>query len=186
MKDYYKDDLGMQIARANRLGDIFFLEKVFLIEKQADVSETTTSGRWNRLHRSLNVPDKTPAEVIKFYVDNGVEVNGQDGSGATPLHYAVRSNNTPAVKILLEAGADPNISDCEGVTPFDNSFAKERLDFVMIEELLRYGANPNKTPSGRTRMAALKFALENLVATEEKRKDMEQARVLLERYGGHD
>ena len=183
-----EETLGMKIAGANSDGDIAFLRKVFLVEKKADILRVTKDAWWNYLHRSLNVPSisQPPPETVQFYVDHGVDINAQDGSGATPLHYAVCGNNTAVVKILLEAGADPNIADREGVTPFDNSFAKSRLDFEMIEALLQHGANPNKTPSGRTRMAALKFALENLIPTEEKRMDMEQARLLLARYGGHD
>lgn len=34
MKEHYKDDLGVQIAGASRLGDIAFLRKVFLVEKK--------------------------------------------------------------------------------------------------------------------------------------------------------
>ena len=186
MKDPYKDDIEMQIARADRQGDIDFLKKVFLIKKHADILKVTENSWWNYLHLALNVPSMTPPETVQFYVDNGVDVNAQDGSGATPLHYAVHGNNIEAVKILLKAGADPNIQDRRNMTPFDESFGRKELNFELMEELLKFGADPNRTPSGGTRISGLKFVLENLVISEEVRADREQAIILLSRYGGHE
>lgn len=186
MKDHYKDDLGVQIARASRLGDIAFLRKVFLVEKKADILRVTKDAWWNYLHRALNVPSITqpPPETVQFYVDHGVDVNAQDGSGTTPLHYAVEGNNTAAVKILLEAGADPNIADREGVTPFDNAFGRINLD--IIEILLKNGANPNRVKNNLTRLGAINFVLENAILTEEERSRIEQAKKIVIKYGGHE
>ena len=43
-------------------------------------------------------------------------------SSFTPLMYAVLHNNPDVVSILLEAGADPNISSLEGKTALDYAF----------------------------------------------------------------
>lgn len=46
------------------------------------------------------------------------QINGRDGEGWTALHLAVNQEKLPVVRLLLEHGADPNIRDIEGVTPF--------------------------------------------------------------------
>jgi hypothetical protein len=38
-------------------------------------------------------------------------------AGYTPMHYACQSGHIGAVKLLLEAGADPNIAKNNGATP---------------------------------------------------------------------
>ena len=166
-----EETLGMKIAGANSDGDIAFLRKVFLVEKKADILRVTKDAWWNYLHRSLNVPSisQPPPETVQFYVDNGVDVNAQDGSGATPLHYAVCGRNLEAVKILLAAGADPNIKDREDVTPFDNSFGRGGMLLEVIELLLQHGANPNRVKNNLTRLGSINFVLENAILTEEER-----------------
>ncbi|MBQ6970723.1 MAG: ankyrin repeat domain-containing protein [Synergistaceae bacterium] len=54
-------------------------------------------------------------ESVKYLVSLGLDVNaeGEEGLGSigTPLTCAVNSKNFPAVKALLEAGANPNYSE---------------------------------------------------------------------------
>lgn len=42
----------------------------------------------------------------------------QDKNGATPLHRAVRTRCTAAVRCLLRAGSDPTLKNKSGSTPF--------------------------------------------------------------------
>ncbi|EHL31028.1 ankyrin repeat domain-containing protein [Legionella drancourtii] len=42
---------------------------------------------------------------------HGIDINCQDGSGWTLLHYAVSANDVGIAKFLLEKGADANIHD---------------------------------------------------------------------------
>ncbi|CAB0031530.1 unnamed protein product [Trichogramma brassicae] len=47
-----------------------------------------------------------------------VQVNAQDKTGQTPLHYAVSHDcKKQIVQLLLENGANPNLSNAEGSTP---------------------------------------------------------------------
>lgn len=48
-----------------------------------------------------------------------VEINAQDQFGRTALMVAVMSSNENIVKILLDAGADPNLKNYEGKTALD-------------------------------------------------------------------
>jgi hypothetical protein len=54
------------------------------------------------------------AEVIKFLVSRGADVNARNDNGETAMIVAY--NNADSVKALIEAGADVNIRDNEGNT----------------------------------------------------------------------
>ncbi len=53
-------------------------------------------------------------------------------SGWTPLFYAVRSNQIEVVKVLLENGADPTISDKDGLTILDIAIKKECVELITL------------------------------------------------------
>jgi ankyrin repeat protein len=56
-------------------------------------------------------------DTIVALVRAGAEVNAVDKSGVAPLHRAVRTRCTPAVRALLDHGADPNLPNGSGSTP---------------------------------------------------------------------
>ena len=69
--------------------------------------------------------------------------------GTTPLHWAVRSDDLPAVRRLLRSGANPSAANRYGVTPL--SLAATNGNAAMIEALLKAGANPKANlPGGQT------------------------------------
>jgi hypothetical protein len=45
-------------------------------------------------------------EVVSFLVQHGAPLNGQTGTGQSPLHWAVIGGNVEAIKLLLSKGAD--------------------------------------------------------------------------------
>lgn len=55
--------------------------------------------------------------VIKELLDLGLEVDGRDGRGLTPLHHAAVADRSETVRTLLEAGADINAASDNGTTP---------------------------------------------------------------------
>uniref|UniRef100_UPI001954D1AC ankyrin repeat domain-containing protein n=1 Tax=Moraxella catarrhalis TaxID=480 RepID=UPI001954D1AC len=60
--------------------------------------------------------------------------------GMTPLHYAMRSKNADAAIALLEAGADPNIPNKDGLRPLSMvGYTKDRLD--VLELMFKKGGN---------------------------------------------
>ncbi len=73
------------------------------------------------------------AEVIKFLVNRGADVNARNDNGETAL--IVACNNADSVKALIEAGADVNLEDNEGNTPI------MLADWAVQQLLLNAGAS---------------------------------------------
>ena len=74
---------------------------------------------------------KDDADVIKFLIDSGADVNVKDQFGWFPLHHAASLAilDVEILKYLIEKGADVNVLDDDGKTPFDyaNDAKKEIL-----------------------------------------------------------
>jgi hypothetical protein len=60
----------------------------------------------------------------------GADVNRQTTLGWTPLHFAAQNDDVEMVRVLVRAGADPNIVDLDGDSP-------ERLAGLRTSALLR-------------------------------------------------
>ena len=68
-------------------------------------------------------------------------IDERGGEGVrTPLHQAVFGNSEPAVKLLLERGANPNIR-CEGDNAYPLHFAVEKHRLPIIRLLVEHGAD---------------------------------------------
>ena len=69
------------------------------------------------------------------------KVDRKDALGCTALFEAVSDDNFQEVKSLLEAGANPNISENNGTTPLMEASSGNNGKIVKL--LLAHGANPN-------------------------------------------
>jgi ankyrin repeat protein len=100
-------------------------------------------------------------EMVKLLVKHGADVNARSkvkssqrqvtaepraqarpSGGLTPLLYAARRGCQECVKTLVEAGADVDMADPEGVTPL--LIAINNFNFDIAAYLLEKRANPNK------------------------------------------
>ncbi|CCH62189.1 hypothetical protein TBLA_0G02500 [Henningerozyma blattae CBS 6284] len=54
------------------------------------------------------------SDIVNLFLAFGMQVNSSNKDGQTPLMIGVGRGNIPTVKLLLEAGANPNIKDKAG------------------------------------------------------------------------
>jgi ankyrin repeat protein len=81
------------------------------------------------------------AEQVRLLLKQKVDVNAQQGDGATALFWAVHLDDLATTDLLLKAGARVNLADDSGVTPLYLSCLHR--DAALVERLLAAGANPN-------------------------------------------
>ncbi|MNK04669.1 Ankyrin repeats (3 copies) [compost metagenome] len=79
-------------------------------------------------------------EIARFLVLKGAEVNlpSKNGFNVFPIHSAVASNNYSIAKILLDAGAYPNVCQKSGVAPLHSAAQLGNIELIIL--LLEHGA----------------------------------------------
>jgi len=55
-------------------------------------------------------------KVVRKHIKDGVDLNAVDKTGRSALMYADLKGSPELIRVLLEAGADPEIHDCMGET----------------------------------------------------------------------
>jgi ankyrin repeat protein len=89
--------------------------------------------------------------AVRTLIENGAAVDLPDDDGITPLSWAAIGDLAPVAKLLIERGADVNHVDKKGMTPLLYSASVGFGDAVLVDLLLRSGANPNaRTKQGFT------------------------------------
>ena len=86
----------------------------------------------------------TKSAMVKWMLDNGVEVDARSHEDKTALGVACNKGPVEVVRLLLEAKADPNLPS-EGRPPL---FKTRSIDIV--ETLLEHGANPEAVCEGKS------------------------------------
>ena len=125
-------------------------KKVFereIDQDQLDLVEASFEGNTERIIQLLST------DVLNINCEvHGCEVLWSGGKMATPLTVAARYGKTDAVKLLLERGADPNMTDGWNDTPLHNAVINWEKDCVRL--LLDRGADPNiRDEDGKTPLA---------------------------------
>jgi ankyrin repeat protein len=79
-------------------------------------------------------------ELVKMFLDLGLDPNHQNSYGETALHEAVcnREDDVEVVKLLLDRGADIRIKDKHGETPLFHALRCRQ--YAIFEFLLQHGA----------------------------------------------
>ena len=80
-------------------------------------------------------------ETTRRLIAAGINVNMQQGDGATALHWASHRNDLVTASLLIETGADVNVANELGATPL--WLAAINGSDSMAKQLLEAGANPN-------------------------------------------
>lgn len=116
------------IFAAIERGDKATLEKLLL--QNIDINATRSHGYANRtpLHVAAFF---SQAEIAKFLISKGANVNAKNEKGNTPLHIAA-SISLDVSKILIENGADVNAQNIYGITPLHFSAKKKEADVTLF------------------------------------------------------
>ena len=89
------------------------------------------------------------AADVRTLLDEGADVDGRAGDGATALHWAAYLDDATTAGLLIDAGADVEAANRAGVTPL--SLAAAGAGAALVERLLRAGADPDeRLPGGET------------------------------------
>ena len=96
-----------------------------LLEMDADVNKPG----WTPLHYAAT---NSHIDVIRLLLDNFAYIDAASPNGTTPLMMAAMYGNSSAVKLLLEAGADPTIKNALGLTAIDFAQQVKRAESADI------------------------------------------------------
>lgn len=77
--------------------------------------------------------------AMQLLIEQGANVNKQDVTGRTPLHWVVDGNQIEQTQLLLNAGADPNIPNRAGQSPLVFPLLREQWKIKQL--LYEYGAS---------------------------------------------
>ncbi|CAB0037247.1 unnamed protein product [Trichogramma brassicae] len=148
-----------------------------LLERGADPNVINRDG-WTALHfLSRRISDDFMLHFFEI-TDNirkTVQIDAQNKDGDTPLHMAVRSGSNKKFEMLLERGADPNVTNRDGWTALH--FLSRRISddfmwhfFEITDKIRRTVMIDARDKKGRTPLCAALFV-----------KNTEAAEQLLER-----
>jgi serine/threonine-protein phosphatase 6 regulatory ankyrin repeat subunit A/serine/threonine-protein phosphatase 6 regulatory ankyrin repeat subunit B len=117
-----------------------------LLEKEEDLDAKNSHGK-TPLHYAATSYSPAP-ETVKFLIDSGADLDVADRDmGQTPLLMALSqtqstdNRRSQVVRVLLEAGSNPQAIDKQGQTPLMKAAARWRLDSGIVPLLLDRGAN---------------------------------------------
>ena len=113
------------------------LSKPFLIELGVDLDKKTIEGK-SLLHLCARVTDPI---YLKCFLPKFEQMDACDTQGRTPLHEACESGNYNAAKLLLQNGANVNMTTKTGSTPLMILSEKKEHDIKFFKLLLKYNAS---------------------------------------------
>ncbi|XP_012941143.2 uncharacterized protein LOC101855888 [Aplysia californica] len=80
-------------------------------------------------------------EMCQMLIDAGCDLDAQDSTGRTALHYAVDYKDVFGVCLLAENGCNLEVSDVFPQTPFQSALFQTMPAFEIARLLVYYGAN---------------------------------------------
>lgn len=121
-----------------------------LLDSGANINARTRTNRYYALQFAVFWPD---ANLVKWLLDKGADINLTDDGDDTALMEASRNNRLPIVKLLLDRGADVKAGGNRALLN-----AAREAEPEVVRPLLEKGADPNASDTeGNT---ALMYAAE--------------------------
>jgi uncharacterized protein len=108
-------------------------------------------------------------DVIINAIYQGIDINAICSNGETALHKAIRNNQLSTVRILLEAGANPNLKEEGGweYPPLMIALNWANVDYAIFQALLDTGSDINDSSSRGETVLMLAILKLNLKAVRE-------------------
>lgn len=131
--DPYNDKYETPLTRAVLKDNAAFVN--LLASRGADVKR---SNRLNTAYLHLAAKENS-IKVIPALIRHGIKVDKEINSGDTALLYAVQQNNTKAVRILLDSGADLNYLNEKG----DSYLHTAGQNTKLLRQFLDLGVQPD-------------------------------------------
>ena len=126
-----KDESPLMLASFNGLLDI--AKK--LIDRGADVNKPG----WTPLHYAAT---KGHNALMDLLLEHHAYIDAASPNGSTPLMMASLYGTAAAVKLLLEAGADPLLKNEQGLTAIDFAYRDSRAESAEIIAAFVRGKQP--------------------------------------------
>lgn len=95
-------------------------------------------------------------ELLKYLIARGGYADTQDIRQNTPLHYAVEDDDLRRVQFLLEQGADANVKNEQGVSPYKLALTKNRRAVISTIEKAQISLKVNPDELDATFLEACK------------------------------
>jgi len=106
-----------------------------LIQKNADVNKPG----WSPLHYAAT---NGHVDVMNLLLNENAYIDAASPNGTTPLMMAAHYGTPSAVKLLLEAGADPLLKNDQGLSALDFANRANRIDSANIISAFIRGLQP--------------------------------------------
>lgn len=74
------------------------------------------------------------ASLVTLFLVKGARTDDRDKSGNTLLHIAIKNNDLPTTRALLERGADVYLRNSSGVTALELLKSSQRGEFNKLAE----------------------------------------------------
>jgi ankyrin repeat protein len=102
-----------------RVDDVALLRRHGLTLDQRTPDGGTLLHHLCAYHQGAVARDERTVALIRYLVDNGVDINAGDGAGQTVLHLIAKGEygGEDDVALLLELGADKSVRDKKGRRP---------------------------------------------------------------------
>jgi ankyrin repeat protein len=126
----------------------------FLVERGGNLDDTKGYSLKRGLSPLMYAAQIGDVSYLQYFLDNGAEIDLQNGNGDTALIKAVLAENLNSVFLLITHGADVNIENKEGFTPY---WYAKRIDNKEMEDLLvKHGASTISYNAHALKVTALK------------------------------
>jgi ankyrin repeat protein len=112
------------------------------IEKGADVNQRTPA-KYNsqtalmQIAGSMTGRDPKYPKILELLLAAKPDLDATDGEGSTALYHAILKENLKLAKMLIAAGADPNVPNTDGNSILEDLMTWGRLDDASATKLIK-------------------------------------------------